>query len=512
MILLALVVSLTASAQILGRDTVGVRLIDSTAVEATYLDFGRPIYDMVAGPQKDYLLVLFRDTNKKKTAWKNKGEIGMVSLSDKKLLWTQPYNYMWPAVRLTSYGVMLSNNAGKVAMLDLQTGVSVWQQEFSIVQVDDSMGVALAYGKGSQHLHGYRLTDGRELWDIKVPHYYNWGWDGVVRVDSTRLLVVNDDVMLFDELTGKNYTYAAKTGVDDVKGALLQGLVAIAGASAGMALGAGYYYMPMIEKNVITKLYADVIRCDSLYYFSDRRNVVCLDSRFQTVWEHELPSKTAARSVLLADDSLLYMLNMGYGLKNWGMPKKMGRPFIAAFDRRTGQQQFMNMLTMRKDMVADAMLTGRGVYMMFDDGLAYKADMRDSVVSITPWNQKEYGRLTSMAHIPVFIGYSLKGTYEPFDFDGQNCLVMTEKGDAYVVNERLDIRERYANRQLYYPVCERGDRVWIYHSYPSKELLQVHQLGLPELRITIAPYVNSFAFRDDRLFLQTTDRLYICDM
>ena len=284
--------------------------------------------------------------------------------------------------------------------------------------------------------------------------------------------------------------------------------MAFAGAAAGAATGIGYIYAP-VGQNMVTKLYADVIRSDSLYYFADRRSVVCLDSLLRPVWEQDLPSKTAARSILLADDSLLYMLNMGYGWKNGATPMKMGRPFIAAFNRFTGQQLFMNMLTMKKDIVADAMLTPRGIYMMFDDGLAYKPDMRDSTVSITPWDQEEFGRLESMAHTPVYISYKLKGTYEPFDFDGQNCLVMTERGDAYVVNERLDIWDQYANERLYFPVSKRGDRVWIYHRYPEHEILQVHYLGLPEVRITIAPQVNSFTFTEENIFLQTPNRVYM---
>ena len=63
---------------------------------------------------------------------------------------------------------------------------------------------------------------------------------------------------------------------------------------------------------------------------------------------------------------------------------------------------------------------------------------------------------------------------------------------------------RYTNDQLYIPVYSQGDRVWISH---FNELILVHELGMPELRITM-PF-NHAAFTDDRLFLQDDDRLYI---
>lgn len=508
----SLAVILTVSAQSQGRGIVGVRGLGGDSIAAPYLDFGRRIYGMKLSPDQNYMLVMFRDTNKKGTVWKNKGEFSLVRLSDKQLLWTHAYDYRWPSPFVSRRGVLLSTAQGEVTLLDMQTGYDIWKRSFDIRQVDDSAGVVIGYDHSvfSPRLHGYSLANGQDLWEIKASHNRNWGWDRVSRIDSTRLLVVNDDVLLFDALTGENYVYEAKTGVDDVKGLLLSGLAAFAGAAVGAAAGSGIYYMP-INQNVITKLYAEVIRPDSLhYYFSDRRSVVCLDSLLRPVWEHELPSKTAARSVLMADDSLLYMLNLGYGLRNGGQPTKMGRPFIGAFDLHTGRQRFMNMLTMKKDIVSDAMLTQRGIYMMFDDGLAYKADMRDSTVNVVPWDHQQYGRLRSIAHSAIYVNYALKGTYEPFVFDGQNCLVQTDKGDAYVVNEHLDIWERYSNAQLFSPVHEQGDRVWIYHRYPQQELLQVHELGLPEVRITL-PF-EQVAFSTDNVYLLSTDRIYIVGM
>ena len=514
-VLLAFLLALNGMAasvygQTQGIDTIGLRHIDNTAVEAPYLDFGRRVYNMKISNDERYMLVMFRDTNKKGTTWKNKGEISMVSLADNRLLWTHAYDYCWSSPLMSRRGVLLTDTQGNVTLLNINTGYDVWQHYFDIRQIDDSAGVVIGYDRSvfSPRLHAYSLDNGQELWSIKASHNRNWGWDNVQRIDSTRLLVVNDDVLLFDALTGENYVYEAKTGVDDVKGLLLSGLAAFAGGVAfGAAMGGGgYYYMP-VDKNVITKLYAEVIRPDSLhYFFSDRRNVVCLDSLLRPVWEQPLPSKTAARSVLMADDSLLYMFNMGYGLRNGGQPAKMGRPFIAAFDRKDGHQLFMNMLTMKKDIVSDAMLTQRGVYMMFDDGLAYKSDLRDSTVTVVPWNQQRYGRLMAMAHTPIYINYALKGTYEPFDFDGQNCLVQTDKGDAYVVNEHLDIWEHYNNAQLYMPVHKQGDQVWIYRRYPQQELIAIHELGLPELRVTI-PF-EQVVFGPASAYLLSDNRIY----
>ena len=103
------------------------------------------------------------------------------------------------------------------------------------------------------------------------------------------------------------------------------------------------------------------------------------------VWNYDFPSKTSAFSSLACNDSTLYMFNFGFGLRDGRQRTKMGRPFIAAFDKKTGACQFMNLLSLKKDMVEDAVLNPDGAFMLFDDGLAYKRDLNDSTVTISSW-------------------------------------------------------------------------------------------------------------------------------
>ena len=57
------------------------------------------------------------------------------------------------------------------------------------------------------------------------------------------------------------------------------------------------------------------------------------------------------------------------------------------------------------------------------------------------------------------------------------------------------------------PLHTHADQVWIYHRHPEQELLLVHHLGMPELRVTI-PFKH-VAFSADKLLLQTLDCIYI---
>ena len=92
-LLTLLVLPLKGQTIVQGNDTIGMMLMDSTFVMSPYMDFGRPVYSMQTSPQQDYLLMMFRDVSKDGKKWKKSGEIGLLRLSDRELMWTQPFNY-----------------------------------------------------------------------------------------------------------------------------------------------------------------------------------------------------------------------------------------------------------------------------------------------------------------------------------------------------------------------------------------------------------------------------------
>ena len=506
--LLALCSTLMAAQVKLRTASIGIRMIDSTKVEAPYLTFGRTVYAMHGRPQVDYLLLMFREKPWDTDKWEPQGEIALLSLPDHQLLWTRPFNYQKQAVSLSRWGVLLLEG-NNVSLLDKQTGETVWKQKMSLVKFDDTSRVVIGYkSNASSKLIGYDILTGKQMWTVKLPHNENWGWGDVIRDDSTHLLVTCNNLSRLNLLTGELQVHEAKTGVTDVKNALLQGLVAVAGAIGTAALTGGMYsYYPLyVGQNMITGLYSNVVKDDSVYFFSDRKHVACLDSTLNTIWQTELPAKTATHASLLVDDSLVYMFSYGYGVAASG-PKKMGRPFIAAFDKRTGKELFMNLLTMKKDIVSNALLTPSGVYMMFDDGLAYQSDLRDPQTDISPWDFEQYGRLHGLRAEPFYVHYPLKGTFQRVEFDGQNCPVITDKGYVYLVNEHLEIRDRFDYYHLYYPIYEQDDRIWV--SGPKDDLWVLHELGIPEYHITQP--IEKICYYGEHLYLQDEKGVYIVE-
>ena len=490
---LALLLSAALSAQTAsGTARVGTRMIDQSGVEGQYIDFGKPLYDFRYCEKGNYLLLMFRQSKNGK--WKNKGEISLLRLDDKTVAWTKPFNYATAQAFPTSHGV-LTYEKGIITMLDDGAGYEVWRQERALAQVDDENGVVMAYDyPQSKHLRGYGLDYGQELWEIKVPHNEGWGWNNVQRVDSTWLMVVNNDLTLLDPRTGEFYQYEAKTGIADTKAMLLSGLAAFGGAVAGAALagamvggyGTGYYYYPVyIGNNVITGLHSNLCPMEGGHWlFADRRKLVRLDKQLNVVWEHELPEKTAAHSILLAQDSLVYMLNMGVGW-NGAAAKKAGRPFVAAYSVTNGKEVYMNMLSMKKDIIVDALLNTEGLFMMDDEGLSYKHRLTSPDVSQTTWNTADHGKLRRIVSTPVYAHREGTTVFEQIPYDGQNCPVMNDSGTLFVVNKDLRIWKQYAPEEQYYTLFDNGDSRWVCRRYMSEDLWVIHPLGVSEIHFDI---------------------------
>ena len=502
--LAVLCLSMLSTALADGVTTVKIgTLTDGTDVNAECISFDSRIFTTKISPDENYLLVGFREVNKKGTYWKNKGSLALYSLADKKMLWQVPFNYK-SDIYFSNYGILTYGN-GSIKMLSLDNGEVYWEASGYPVKLDDKAEIVLAYGsQGGNKVHAYGMQYGDEKWTTKVPHNNSWGWNDALMTDSTHFIVVGDDVNRIDLVTGQRQSYNAKTGVTDVGAALLSGLVALGGAVAAGAIS-GTYFMPgYIGQNVITGLHSNICLTDTVLYFSDRDHVVCLDSTLNERWSYELPSKTAARSILLNNDSTLYMMSLGYGYRSSGVPKKMGRPFIAAFDMNTGQNRFLNLLSVKKDMILDAFVTPQCAYMMFDDGLAYKPNLNDSTVEITPWNVQQYGRLYNLVKYDLYTSHQMNSMFMPISFDGANCPVMTERGDVHVVNEHLDIRTTYPAATIYRPIGRYADHVFIYRSRPS-EMWMIQQEGFPEMKITTT--VRTFGVANGVLIIQGDNQI-----
>lgn len=475
--LLLACLSLVATVGHAQTETVVVgKKIDGSDLKAQCYTFPQRVETFSMNDDGDYLCISFRETNKSGKYLKNKGEIGFYDLKNRQLLWKQPINYANTRVTCLSEGVLTTQIGNTIALLNKDNGEKRWETDLFPVYTDDSLGLVLGYASAtSSKLRAVSLTHGNELWQQKVPHQY--GWNEVLELEGNRRLLVADALHKLDFVSGELLTYKGKPGAHDTKGALLQGLAAAAiGVAGAAASGGGYYYSYVpVAGNSITGLTSNILAQDSLYYWADREQLSCLDSAFNVVWHTEFADVKASRSQLFIQDGKLFMLNYGYGLRDGTSPKKYGRPFIACYNLQTGEEIFFNRLSVKKDMIEDALRTDDALYMLFDDGLAYQ-ELTDSVVNIVPWDTKQYGKLEGMVSATLYVANRDTTAFKPLSFDGEHCLVYSDQTIIYEVDNSLNIRNTYEPECIYIPrirlkdyLCVgQGDDFWF-----------IHEMGMP---------------------------------
>lgn len=77
------------------------------------------------------------------------------------------------------------------------------------------------------------------------------------------------------------------------------------------------------------------------------------------------------------------------------------------------------------------------------DGLAYKHELDDSTVTVSPWDVKEHSQLRAIITQPVYAYYNLKSMFDVIATDGVHFPVITENGDIFMVDRELRISETF---------------------------------------------------------------------
>lgn len=448
---------------------------DESDLKAQCYTFPQRIETFSISEQGDYLCISFRETSKSGKYLKNKGEIGLYDTQSNRLLWKHPINFGQSRINCLSNGVLIADINNKITLLNKEDGTQQWETNLFPVYVDDSLGLVLGYSAPtSGKLRAVNLKFGNQLWENKLTHQY--GWNEVVEAEGNKRLIVADELHKLDFVTGELLTYSGKPGAHDTKAALLQGLAMAAGAALGTAVTGGMYYgyVP-IANNTITGLTSNILSQDSRYYWADRQQISCIDTAFNVVWQKEFPDVKASRSILFLQDDKLFMLNYGYGLREGKSRKKYGRPFIACYHPESGEELFFNPLSVKKDMIEDALRTDDALYMLFDDGMAYQ-ELTDSVVNIVPWDTERYGKLQGILPSTVYAANADRSAFQQLASDGEHCLVYNDQGTIYEVDKELNICNTYERERIYVPDIHLKDYLCVGN---GKDYWFIHEIGMP---------------------------------
>jgi outer membrane protein assembly factor BamB len=491
------------------KDTVVVigQKMDGKAFSVPALHFDKSVFTFNFSGDKTHVCVSYRDHSKDGKSWKNNGKISYIDFKECRELWHKPIDYQKANAICTNNGILVH---GRTTIFYSKTnGIKLWEILGTLIQVDDFHKLFIGYrGPTSNQLCAFNIADGSELWNTKVSREY--GWTDQINISSSEKLVVADNLYRINLSTGEALQYPLKVGKPDVGSMFLQGLAAVAAAGIGVAAATAqsyrFYYSPvMMTNNVITGMVSNICQNDSVYYIADCDKVLCVDRFFQCKWTCDFPKNLASHSKLLVNGNRLYMLNMGYGLKNGSLPIKNGRPFLASYDIHTGKQIYMNTLSPKKYMIKGAIATKDAFFILSDSALVYQ-NVVDTTVSRHDWNVNKYGKLCQLITDTVYVIDSIKGNFTPIYFDGVNCPVYSDKGHLYVVDKDLKIKADYPRNSIYVP-CVRMKGYFCVNK--DKDFWFINKFGLPVIHFNTGIRHSEFIGNKLTLLTYKNDLLFI---
>lgn len=316
-------------AQIVGEEVIGTTL-QGKELKARSVEFDGIVREYRMDTTGTFFMMKIGYLSKNGKWFKNKGTLAVVDLPAGKELWRRKMNFRTDQFALIPGGVLFNSKGVKSFFLDLQTGQEKWNKKIFPYITDGEDHKLWAYKNSvSKKLECYDTRSGELLWTREIPHSYGWNYHGMVD-DSTRL-IVSDGMHLVNVHDGTGKSYPMETGTTNYTAAVAMGALGIlTGALTGVAT------VPT-RGNTVVELTSNVLRDDSLFYFANRTQLLCLDRQLKMKWGYPLPDKLTSHSQLFDYGDRLYMINYG-----------------SAY--RANLRDLSTVLTEKKDRIEDACL------------------------------------------------------------------------------------------------------------------------------------------------------------
>ena len=445
-------------------------LLPLLAQAAEPFKFEKPVYRILPSSSGDFCCILFRERKTKQ--WATRGEAGIWIPERREMLWTTKHNYQNAMVRCCDQGILKTTVSGTLrnpntVLLDHQTGKKLWRESIIPVLNDDTHNMLLGYRSTNPNQLVLLWTNtGKPRGEQTMSQKFGSDWNHAVRLDDECVAVVSDGLNIINLRTGGYETYECETGSTHTGTSTALGLGNLLGAASLFFAGHGFF---MFGNDALTGTHSNILFADSCLYFADRQEVMSLNRHLMENWVTKLPEKTASKSVLALRDSILYMLNMGYGRLGTGRAVKNGKPFIALFDKRTGKQQYLHQLSEKKKMMTASLITDSRAWMLLDGNIICQPDLTDSVTTQAQWDERTYGEALGFVNDTIYIRHEANNTFTPLCSTDDEVLIYTSTGDRLIsCRPSLECTESYPFESIWHRI--KTDRYIIYMQAGNKEI------------------------------------------
>ncbi len=442
--LVSSIISAQSSLLILTNEKViGKNFIANSDFLAREYNFPERIENSYIDTVTNLLTVQLRGITKNGKWLNSTGDMVLYDLSSKTINWSKKLNYQQSSIEQFE-NIIIQTIANKSYCLNIENGENKWEVKNTIYYTDPFQKIGIGYKFKSSTgytntLEGIDLTNGNSIWKREVNREYSW--NDVFHLNDSVLVVVAAGLHAIDLKHGTGWDYNTITGEKDYTSTAITNA---AGVALGLLTGT---FMMATGHNLVRDVVSNVLVDSSSIYFASKEKISRLDHNGQIWWTYVLPKDLTSKSSIFIKDSLLYLINEGYAFMG-NRQLDYGMPFIAAFNKNTGKQIFLNTINIKKDQINGFKIKNDTIYLIFKDRISKYNLNNGSIISEKSFDLETVGELWYFVGRQVYFkSDSLFNSLEALD--STKHYLFTKSGKILTINDDLEILNQVNYHQLY---------------------------------------------------------------
>lgn len=428
---------------------------DRRQINAIEYTFPFEVEEIAVDTAEMKALVFTRVSERK--SFKKPGILIYYDLKKQEVAWSKK-SFCWDPKFFLDDKIIIQGN-GKVFAISKYNGEMLWERKGNYFLYNEENKVGFT---GS--LTAFSLDTGKDMWQWDLDRKF--GWDEIKFIGS-KLIVAADGLHLFDLKTGQGWDFKMMTGKTNEGGAIA--------ASVGLSILSGLVGGGVVTVNakVWSNMTSNILYEDNSVFFSAKDQFVCVDMETgNKVWRVVLPEKESAKVFIHFDGDNIVLVNTGSCL-NEGKVIIYGKPYIAKYEKSTGNQIFFNLLNV-KSPVKDVFISENGYYIISDETFSHydadgneKARLRyDDDSAREKYGNFLYfsgdGGLLSGNYIQDLVNYTPLSNYYQYNL---MPMAVTDKG-VIIFNDDYKIKNWIMNQQVFYPIIKTNSKkIFRNHTY-----------------------------------------------
>lgn len=448
---------------------VGTDLMTGESITGTTYEFNERIYDCQPDTTFRTLTLQLRGLSKNGKYLNNKGVLASFDLNSKDINWTREVYFVNTSIE--QYNGMLFHNVGygSTTRVEMTTGKDLWNSKVLIYSTIPDLNIAFGYKYNSfaqtfsEKLSCVDLTTGKVRWERKIDKSY--GWDGVVNLNDTAILLVASGLHHLNLETGKGWDYEVKTGVKDYSKTVGAN---VAGAVLGLLTGS---FVISTGHDLVSNLVSNVVT-DSLHiYFASKDYITCLSHDGSVKWRTELPKETS-HSTLFVDTSKVYLINRGEARYN-GKECNFGEPYMAIFDKNSGYELALSLFDLKKNPLL-SYVAGKDSFELIFKDRSIRYSLKNNDYKTILYDAEQTGEFEY--DVSKFATYIKSDSIiqSLHEFDPRAIYFMSNKGYVVKLNRNLEFERKIELSELYVYKGTHQSYTFLYH---DKTLFVINSTG-----------------------------------